>query len=94
MPLAARALQEDKYLDINKYPEQVADLIGFLHNSLPAGHPFASLIVSPSISTVPEVRLLGSSDESARMAALQGTAYACPFTSNQSNSDNNRSHGK
>jgi luciferase family oxidoreductase group 1 len=76
MPLATRALQEDKYVDINKYPEQVAELIGFLHNSLPAGHPYASLIVSPSISTVPEVWLLGSSDESARIAALQGTAYA------------------
>lgn len=75
MPQATRALQEDKYVDIRKYPDQVADLIGYLHNSLPADHPFASLHVAPNVPTAPEVWLLGSSDESARIAALQGVSY-------------------
>jgi len=76
MPLATRALQEDKYVDINKYPQQVLDVIGFLHDALPAGHPYAALLASPVIPTAPEVWLLGSSGESARYAAILGTPYA------------------
>ncbi|GIP37061.1 hypothetical protein J31TS4_03410 [Paenibacillus sp. J31TS4] len=76
MPLATRALQQDKVVDVNKYPQQVLDLIGYLHGSLPAGHPFEKLLASPDISTAPEIWLLGSSGESARIAALLGTHYA------------------
>ncbi|MBO9608559.1 MAG: LLM class flavin-dependent oxidoreductase [Paenibacillaceae bacterium] len=77
MPLATRALQEDKQIDVvTRYPEQVADLAGYLNNRLPAGHPFASLHVSPSIPTAPDMWLLGSSGESARIAAMQGIAFA------------------
>lgn len=63
-------------MSIDMYPEQIADLVGYLHESLPSGHRFASLLASPSVPTAPEIWLLGSSDESARIAALQGTAYA------------------
>jgi luciferase family oxidoreductase group 1 len=76
MPLATRALQQDKYVDVNKYPQQVLDIIGYLHDSLPAGHQFEKLLASPAISTAPEIWLLGSSDESARIAAILGTSYA------------------
>lgn len=76
MPLATRALQQDKYVDVNKYPQQVLDIIGFLYNSIPAGHPFEKLVTSPVISTAPEIWLLGSSGESARIAATLGTSYA------------------
>lgn len=76
MPLATRALQEDKFVDINKYPQQVLDVIGFLYDALPESHPYAGLLASPNISTAPEVWLLGSSGESARYAAALGTPYA------------------
>jgi len=76
MPLATRALQQDKYVDVNKYPQQVLDIIGYLHDSIPAGHPFEKLMVAPSISTAPEIWLLGSSAESAKIAASLGTSYA------------------
>ncbi|MFD1957499.1 LLM class flavin-dependent oxidoreductase [Paenibacillus thailandensis] len=76
MPLATRALQQDKYVDINKYPQQVLDIVGYFHDKLPAGHPFEKLIASPVIPTAPEVWLLGSSGESARIAAMLGTSYA------------------
>lgn len=76
MPLATRALQQDKYVDVNKYPQQVLDIIGYLHNAMPAGHPFEKLLASPDIPTAPEIWLLGSSDESARIAAMLGTSYA------------------
>ncbi|WP_424768393.1 LLM class flavin-dependent oxidoreductase [Paenibacillus sp. sgz302251] len=75
-PLATRALQQDKYVDVNKYPQQVLDIIGYLHDSMPAGHPFEKLLASPVISTAPEIWLLGSSGESARIAAMLGTSYA------------------
>lgn len=76
MPLATRALQQDKYVDVNKYPQQVLDIIGYFHDAMPAGHPFEKLIASPVIPTAPEVWLLGSSGESARIAAMLGTSYA------------------
>jgi luciferase family oxidoreductase group 1 len=76
MPLATRALQQDKYADVNRYPQQVLDLIGYLHNAMPKGHPFEHLLACPDIPTAPEIWLLGSSDESARLAALLGTSYA------------------
>jgi len=76
MPLATRALQQDKYVDVNKYPQQVLDLIGYLYDAMPAGHPFERLLASPVIPTAPEIWLLGSSGESARLAAMLGTSYA------------------
>ena len=78
MPLATRALQEGKLRDphLDLYPQQVDDLIGYLHDALPADHRFAGLRASPSIPTAPEIWLLGSSDGSARIAAEKGTAYA------------------
>ncbi|GMK45030.1 hypothetical protein PghCCS26_21580 [Paenibacillus glycanilyticus] len=76
MPTATRALQENKFVDINKYPQQIIDLIGYLRGKMPEGHPFAGLHAAPSIEQVPEVWLLGSSYESARIAAQLGTNYA------------------
>lgn len=76
MPLATRALQQDKYVDIHKYPQQVLDLIGYLYNAMPEGHPFEKLLAAPDIPTAPEIWLLGSSGESARIAAELGTSYA------------------
>lgn len=75
MPLATRALQEDKYVDVRKYPHQISDLIGYLYESLPPDHEFAQLTAAPTIPTAPEVWLLGSSGESARIAAEKGTSY-------------------
>ncbi|MGE6228031.1 LLM class flavin-dependent oxidoreductase [Paenibacillus chitinolyticus] len=75
MPLATRALQADKYVSIDRYPDQVADIAGYLHETMPPEHPFAALQASPSIPTAPEVWLLGSSGESARIAAKQGAAF-------------------
>ncbi|WP_274363790.1 LLM class flavin-dependent oxidoreductase [Paenibacillus thermotolerans] len=76
MPIATRALQEGKYLEIDEYPQQVEDLVGYLHDALPPEHRFARLRAAPQIQTAPEVWLLGSSDGSAAIAAAQGTAYA------------------
>ncbi len=76
VPLATQALQEHKMMDIRYYPRQVEDLGAYLHDALPEDHRFRNLQAQPSVDTAPEVWLLGSSDESARIAADKGAAYA------------------
>ncbi|MGW9530024.1 LLM class flavin-dependent oxidoreductase [Paenibacillus terrae] len=76
LPLATRALQEGKYQSVEQYPQQILDLIDYFHDSVPANHRFAGLHAAPKISTIPELWLLGSSGESARLAAMMGASYA------------------
>lgn len=76
MPLASRALQSGLLSGIDQYPNQVADLKGYLHDQLPPEHPFAKLTASPKLATAPEIWLLGSSDGSARIAAQMGMPFA------------------
>ncbi|OMF17564.1 hypothetical protein BK131_06290 [Paenibacillus amylolyticus] len=76
MPVASRALNEGKSSNVHFFPQQIADLGGYFHEQLPEDHRFASLVAGPSVQTVPEVWLLGSSSEGARIAAAQGTSYA------------------
>jgi len=63
-------------LGIEHFPEQIADLLAYLDGDLPEGHPFAGVRAMPTGPTAPEVWLLGSSDESARLAAHFGTAFS------------------
>ncbi len=63
--------------DIAAFPRQVADLTGFLSGALPPGHPFSRIEAQPGPPiAVPELWLLGSSDYSARLAALLGLPFA------------------
>jgi luciferase family oxidoreductase group 1 len=63
--------------DIKAFPRQVSDLAGFLSGALPAGHPFAEIAAQSGPPTVgPDIWLLGSSDYSARLAALLGLPFA------------------
>ena len=76
-PLTARALQrgrDDGGLD--GFPDQIADVIAFLRDELPRHHPFGGVQAMPSGPTTPEVWLLGSSGDSAAMAAHFGTAFS------------------
>ena len=52
--------------DINRFPEQIDDVISYLHDSHDPSHPFASIRAAPTpTSTAPEVWLLGSGIDSA-----------------------------
>ena len=62
--------------DVSAYPEQVDDLIAFLADDLPEGHPFAGLRVGPPTEGVPEVWLLGSGVDSALLAADRGLPFS------------------
>ncbi|HYB42250.1 MAG TPA: LLM class flavin-dependent oxidoreductase [Candidatus Methylomirabilis sp.] len=75
--LTARALAHGPgALGLEHFPGQISDLIGFLHDRLPPGHPFTGVRAMPSGPTAPEVWLLGSSGDSASFAAHFGTAFS------------------
>ena len=66
-PRTARALAHGPgALGVEHFPEQIADLIGYVHGELPQGHPFRGVRAMPEGPTMPEVWLLGSSGESAQ----------------------------
>ncbi|MBB82223.1 MAG: LLM class flavin-dependent oxidoreductase [Deltaproteobacteria bacterium] len=63
-------------IDVRAYPEQVEDLIGYLGDSLPVEHPFHTLRAGPPTEHVPQVWLLGSGVDSARLAAARGLPFS------------------
>jgi luciferase family oxidoreductase group 1 len=73
----ARALTGDpRSLDPAGYPGKVETLLGYLHDRLPLGHLDAGIVAMPAVPRAPEVWLLGSSDQSAALAAHFGTAFS------------------
>ena len=64
--------------DANKFPQQIADLLSFLTGDMDEEHPFVGVKAQPGPipESMPEVWLLGSSDYSARLAALVGLPFA------------------
>jgi len=78
-PATAVALSHPRATaDLNAFPRQVEDLVGFLSQQLPEGHPFAGITAQPGPlpAETPDVWLLGSSDYSARLAAMLGLPFA------------------
>jgi len=75
--LTAIALQHGPgALGIEHFPNQIADLLGFLEDRMPPDHPFSRIRVMPTGDTQPEIWLLGSSDQSALYAAYFGCAFS------------------
>lgn len=69
------------------FPQQVAELLGFLADDFPTGHPYSQVHAVPgpwqnaqnrvpAPSTHPQVWILGSSPHSAQLAAQLGRPYA------------------
>ncbi len=73
----AVALQRDRRQQApNDFPNQLAELIGYLENSLPADHPFAAYAATlPGLPEAPEPWVLGSSPDSAGFAGDMGLPY-------------------
>jgi luciferase family oxidoreductase group 1 len=76
-PVTAYALQRDRREAApDDFPQQLAELLGYLDDSLPAEHPFARLAaVLPGRPELPAPWLLGSSAQSAIWAAELGLPY-------------------
>jgi luciferase family oxidoreductase group 1 len=71
----AYALNPDAAQAADRFPQQVQDLMGWLGDGLPEGHPFRMVGANPAIPTRPEVWILGSSDFGAQLAAYFGLPY-------------------
>jgi luciferase family oxidoreductase group 1 len=77
-PLETFALRRER-LDTpmpDDFPDQLVELLGFLHREFAARHPFSRIKVSPDMPGSPTVWLLGSSSWSAAAAAQLGLPYA------------------
>jgi luciferase family oxidoreductase group 1 len=77
-PITTFALQRDRrQASPDDFPQQLAELLGYLEGRLPADHPFARLAATlPGSPERPEPWLLGSSSQSALWAAELGLPYA------------------
>jgi luciferase family oxidoreductase group 1 len=76
-PLTAWALQRDRrQVAPDDFPEQLAELLAYVRDGLPAGHRFARYARLASPHERPEPWLLGSSPQSAVWAAELGLPYA------------------
>ncbi len=75
--VTARALAHGPgALGIEEFPHQIQDLLAYLRDAVPDGHPFAGVSAQPRGATMPEPWLLGSSGQSAAYAAYFGCAFS------------------
>jgi luciferase family oxidoreductase group 1 len=77
-PMTTFALQRDRrQAAADDFPQQLAELLAYLDDRMPAEHPFARLAKTlPGRPQTPECWLLGSSQQSAIWAAELGIPYA------------------
>lgn len=77
-PMTTFALQRDRrQAAADDFPQQLAELLAYLNDQMPADHPFARLAKTlPGRPEKPEPWLLGSSQQSAIWAAELGLPYA------------------
>ncbi|MEI6664939.1 MAG: LLM class flavin-dependent oxidoreductase [Chloroflexota bacterium] len=63
-------------LPLEAYPEQIADLVAYMTDTIPEGHRFRGIRATPAGEGMPIPWLLGSAYDSARFAAQQGLAFS------------------
>ncbi len=74
--ITAAALAYGSQIGIEYFPTKIADMTAFLAGKPPVSEPFKTVKVTPVPPVLPEVWLLGSSDQSAAYAAHFGLAYS------------------
>jgi luciferase family oxidoreductase group 1 len=74
--MTADAMNARAFDDMDAFPRQVMDVVGWLDRSLPEDHPFALVQAMPTGVSSPEVWLLGSSDYSGALSAYLGLRFA------------------
>jgi luciferase family oxidoreductase group 1 len=73
--ITRKALMDHQYKSLDEFPRQLADLQGFLHNTLPRDHEFRLVKAGPRIEQVPPLWVLGLSERGARNAAELGLGF-------------------
>ena len=72
-PLTAHVLRRGMVTDpAAEFPGQVGELLGWLSDEFPAGHPYQQLVAAPVVDEQPELFVLGSSGYGPRFAAVNG----------------------
>src|SRR5258707_2075417 len=72
-PLTAHVLRRGMVTDpAAEFPGQVGELLAFLGDGFPAGHPYAQLVAAPLVDERPELFVLGSSSYGPSFAAVNG----------------------
>lgn len=75
-PLIDHALRRDRNSrPADDFPDQVQEIIGYLHRAFDPAHPFAAIDLTAGIDGTPEVWVLGSSGAGAGLAAALGIGY-------------------
>ncbi|WP_371069161.1 LLM class flavin-dependent oxidoreductase [Sediminibacillus sp. JSM 1682029] len=69
------ALTDGQQKSLSSFPRQTSDLLGFLHNSLPAEHPYKTVKAGPRIDSAPDMWILGLSERGAKNAANLGVGF-------------------
>ena len=88
MPLASVALHRDhRPTHGDDFPNQLAELLAFLHGGFEDDHPFAKLPVTPAVPGGPEVWVLGSSGFGAAYAAHLGLPFCSALFINPVDAD-------
>jgi luciferase family oxidoreductase group 1 len=63
--------------DVRHFPQQVADVMAHLSDTLDRSHPFSGIHAGPGKPTgIPDIWLLGSRVESAQLAAMMGLPFS------------------
>src|SRR5215475_11375855 len=76
-PLTAHVLRRGMVSDpAAEFPGQVAELLAWLADDFPAGHPYGQLVAAPVVTEQPELFVLGSSGYGPRFAAVNGMSAA------------------
>jgi luciferase family oxidoreductase group 1 len=74
-PLTAHVLRRGMVADAAaEFPAQVGELLAFLGDGFPDGHPYQRLVAAPLIEERPELFVLGSSPYGPQFAAVNGFA--------------------
>jgi luciferase family oxidoreductase group 1 len=72
-PITAHALRRGMNSDpAAEFPGQVGQLLAFLGDGFPEGHPYRGMVAAPVIDERPELFVLGSSQYGPQFAAING----------------------
>jgi luciferase family oxidoreductase group 1 len=76
-PITAHALRRGINTDAaTEFPGQVGQLLAFLGEGFPEGHPYRGMVAAPVIDEQPEMFVLGSSPYGPKFAAVNGMSAA------------------
>lgn len=69
------ALTDSVEKSLSEFPRQLAEVQGFLHNTLPRDHPYRMVKAAPRVKTAPPIWVLGLSERGAKNAAEVGAGF-------------------